>query len=186
MFSSILEYQHALLNFDAGVLQAWVARYCGDRSEASEVLQEVYVELLQVDLTQVQRIENFDRYLHGVCKNTAIKHVRKRLRTDRLLNKIESFPQAQASTPEVAIGLMQALGLLEEAIEALTIRRRRVFVMRRVLGYSTEEAALIRDRDASTISRTLCDAMSAILNTMSRRLDLSDAHAVLRLLGLEK
>jgi RNA polymerase sigma factor (sigma-70 family) len=186
VFLSIQEYHHALLNFDAGKMQGWVSRYCGNRSAAPELLQDVYVELLQADLAQVQGIRDFEPYLHGVCKHIGVNYARERRKAARLISRVESFPQPVASTPEVAVNLIQALACVNNAIRALSIRRRRVFVLRHVFGYSTRETAKIRNRDESTIGRTLCDAMNAIVNTMSRESDAGSAHSILRQIGLEK
>lgn len=186
MFLSIKEYHHALLNFDAGTMQGWVSRYCRDRDAAPEVLQDVYLELLQANLAQVQGIRDFGRYLHGVCKHIGVNYARNRRKAARLMSGLESLPQPVASTPEVAVNLIQALAFLNNAIRALSIRRRRVFVLRHVFGYSTRETAAIRNRDESTIGRTLCDARHAIVNTISSESDAGSVRSILRLLGLEK
>jgi RNA polymerase sigma factor (sigma-70 family) len=186
VFLSLQEYQHALLNFDPGKMQGWVSRHCHDQSAAPELLQDVYVELLQADLAQVQGIRDFERYLHGVCKNIGANYARERRKTARLKSGVDALPRAAASSPEVAVNLMETLVHLNKAVETLTIRRRRVFVMRHVFGYSTRETALIRRRDESTVGRTLGRAMDKIHTTLISEVDAVSARCILRLLGLEK
>ena len=105
----------------------WAMACCGfDRSEASDVLQDTYLKVL--DGRAVFRGESsFRTWLFGVVRRTASEHRRNVLRRISALWRIESLDNVATTTdPDAAIDGRTTADRLRSALKTLPARQRQV------------------------------------------------------------
>lgn len=119
------------------VLQ-FVMRFCRDKSEAENIVQELFMELW-IKRERFIKIENLDNYLFISARNSAIHCVKQSLVycDDKLACDI----QGNAVTGEMKLCYNELYDFIMSEIGSMPEQRRRVFVMSRVDGLNNSEIA---------------------------------------------
>ena len=141
-------------------------------ADAKEIIQETFLKLwLKRDT--LAGIENPGGWLYTVAANEALLHFRKEARYAKRLQKVgvESFAGSvdpnlddihdQFDTKEVRT-------LIGEAVRQLPIRRRQVFQMSRLEGYSRKEIAETLGISENTVRNQLTDAVEFIQDYITK------------------
>ena len=119
------------------VLQ-FVMRFCREKSEAENIVQELFMELW-IKRERFLKIENLDNYLFISARNAAIHCVKQ-----SLLYCDDEFAcdiQGNDVTGEMKLCYNELYDFIMSEIEAMPEQRRRVFVMSRVDGLNNSEIA---------------------------------------------
>lgn len=119
------------------VLQ-FVIRFCHDKSEAENIVQELFMELW-IKRERFIKIENLDNYLFISARNSAIHCVKQSLVycDDKLACDI----QGNDVTGEMKLCYNELYDFIMSEIGSMPEQRRRVFVMSRVDGLSNVDIA---------------------------------------------
>lgn len=119
------------------VLQ-FVMRFCRDKSEAENIVQELFMELW-IKRERFIKIENLDNYLFISARNSAIHCVKQSLVycDDKLACDI----QGNDVTGEMKLCYNELYDFIMSEIGSMPEQRRRVFVMSRVDGLNNSEIA---------------------------------------------
>lgn len=119
-------------------LRAWLRRSRIEDSEADEIVQEAYCRLAA--LPEVDHIDHPRAYFFSVAKNLLVRRLR---RADvvpiEALAEIETLDPAANPESIVAAQLMRKR--LDDFIEELPERCRRILKLRKLQGYSQKEIA---------------------------------------------
>jgi len=150
------------------------ARMIGDRAEAEDLAQDVFVKVFR-SLRDFDGRSLFSTWLYRIAANNCLNH-RKRKRRERRLTEamkvLEPLRSDGPSTPHALLERRQLNALLEKAIEALPEVQRIVLILRDMEGLSYEEIAdclgvelgTVRSRlhrartDVQARIKTLCSA----------------------------
>lgn len=119
------------------VLQ-FVMRFCRDKSEAENIVQELFMELW-IKRERFLKIENLDNYLFISARNAAIHCVKQSLLYCD--DKSACDIQGNDVTGEMKLCYNELYDFIMSEIEAMPEQRRRVFVMSRVDGLSNADIA---------------------------------------------
>lgn len=114
-----------------------------DDDEAIDVVQDSYVTAY-FKLEQFKGQSNFSSWLSRIVSNEALMRIRKSKRINYSLDSSQdTFVNMQSNEPEPLenIATRQLRGMLEEAIEQLSVNFRSVYVMRAIQQLSTQETA---------------------------------------------
>jgi len=124
--------------------------------EVEDIVQETYVRLCQIDNNT--SIKHPRSYLLKMVINLALDHVKRaehRLR-DRQIDVDELLPAEfdpeRDEIYEIAV-LNEEFGLFCEAVRLLPVQCRRVFVLKKVYGYSQREIAIELNISENTVEK---------------------------------
>jgi RNA polymerase sigma factor (sigma-70 family) len=130
-------------------LRAFIRKRVADQSDAEDILQEVFYELVEA-YRMMQPIEQVTAWLFRVARNRIIDLFRRRAREGRAGTKVndegeelsleELLPSSEAG-PDAAYARTVLLDALDEALDELPAEQRDVFVAHELMGYSFKEIA---------------------------------------------
>jgi len=130
-------------------LRAFIRKRVADQSDAEDILQEVFYELVEA-YRMMQPIEQVTAWLFRVARNRIIDLFRRRAREGRAGTKVndegeelsleELLPSSEA-VPDAAYARTVLLDALDEALDELPAEQRDVFVAHELMGYSFKEIA---------------------------------------------
>jgi len=130
-------------------LRAFIRKRVADQSDAEDILQEVFYELVEA-YRMMQPIEQVTAWLFRVARNRIIDLFRRRAREGTAGTKVndegeelsleELLPSSDAG-PDAAYARTVLLDALDEALDELPAEQRDVFVAHELMGYSFKEIA---------------------------------------------
>lgn len=139
-----------------------VKRMLNDDDESADATQEVFIKLHD-SLKKFRGDANLYTYIYRIASNVAISYLRKRkvravVRLDELVSNMltgGSEPQREADQDELK-------RLVAEAVAALPVQQRQVFVLRFYEELSYEEIARIMHRSLGALKANYFHAMKKI------------------------
>jgi RNA polymerase sigma factor (sigma-70 family) len=133
------------LERDEPRLRSFIHKHVADTSEAEDILQDVFYELIET-YRLMRPVEHVTAWLFRVARNRMVDFFRRR-KPSSLNNPVaeedgdtleDLLPSADAG-PEAAYARNLLLDELEEALEELPEAQRQVFIAHEVLGQSFKE-----------------------------------------------
>lgn len=142
-----------------GALYRYVLRLAGDRSEADELFQDVWIAVIRGRERYVPNAR-FVTYLFSIAHRRAADRWRRRFRDDERFDPMPSEaepdsaeiggadqPLAPDSIPETETWNAQRAEALQAAIQTLPLPQREAFLLRAEAGMSLEEIARVTGID---------------------------------------
>jgi RNA polymerase sigma factor (sigma-70 family) len=150
----LASYYAELLNF--------FSRSLNDRQAAADVVQESYARVLALQAREVA-VRDLRALLFRTGKNIVIDDARRRQVDAQLLQTLALVAADDAPSTERVIASRQQLELLVRRLTDMPRKRREVFVLVRVYGFSHAEAAARMDISIASVEkhvvRAVCDCM---------------------------
>jgi RNA polymerase sigma-70 factor (ECF subfamily) len=115
----------------------------GDDADIEDVMQQAYVSAYQ-HLGGFEGRARFSTWLTRIALNEAYARLRRRQRVEPAPwddDVASGEPAATGPTPEQLAARIELQGLLERAVDSLSLSNRTVFVLRSVQGLTTAETA---------------------------------------------
>jgi RNA polymerase sigma-70 factor, ECF subfamily len=115
----------------------------GDDADVEDVMQQAYVSAYQ-HLGGFEGRARFSTWLTRIALNEAYARLRRRRRVEPAPwdnDQAAKEPEATGPTPEQLAARIEMQGLLERAVDSLSLSNRTVFVLRSVQGLTTAETA---------------------------------------------
>jgi RNA polymerase sigma-70 factor (ECF subfamily) len=137
--------------------QAHVALFSivGSSQELPDLVQEVYLQLAR-SLKRFRGESRFSTFLHGICANVALQHLRtRRRRPEQPVSELPETPSSSQHDPERHAQVSQAQRLLKEGLAAISPKKRVVFVYHELLGMGPEEIGQALDIPPNTVRSRL-------------------------------
>ena len=166
---------------DGGRLRNYIRKHVVDLEAAEDILQEVFVELVEVRL--VKPIERVSGWLFRVAKNRIIDRFRGRKleslsqarygEDDEVAVSLEDLLPSPDSGPEAIYARTLLLDEIDEALEEMPPEQRSVFVAHEWEGYSFKELAIETGVSVNTLlsrSTTQCSICGAGCNRSIKNL----------------
>ena len=133
-------------------------RFLGNRAEAEEVAQEVFLAVYQ-KLGQFEGKSAFSTWLYRVAVNMALMRLRSEGRAETVpLEEVEMSALAEEREdppPEGRMMTEQSLGLIERAMDRMPTELKTIFILRDVEGFTNEETAEIMGLTVSAVKSRL-------------------------------
>lgn len=128
--------------------------------DAREATQDVFVKLWD-SREQLQEDRELSFYLFAICRNHALNILRKRK------SQVGVVEEYQRDQPSVALSVEEGTentysALLEEAIETLPPKRKRIFELCKIQGLSYKQAASTLQISDGTVEVQVAKAMKQI------------------------
>ena len=155
-------------------------RIVGDRDEAADVMQEVFILLFR-HIRRFRARANFASWVYRITVNAALDHLRRRRRTPTpgappvLLDGPSDVPDLSA--PERNLAQLDLSDHVRDAMSRLSDRLRIVVVLRYLEGLSYADIAEILDCSLGTVKSRLNRAHSALRAELGSRYDSGSARA---------
>lgn len=150
------------------------ARMLGDRGEAEELAQDVFVKVYRA-LGDFQGAALFSTWLFRVTANSCLNHRRKRRAELRILDGAGDAELAVAdpsSNPHQLLERKELRVALEKSIQSLPEEQRIVLILRDVEGLSYEEIADSLDLELGTVRSRLHRARLQVQATIREKFSL--------------
>jgi len=143
-------------------LVSFFARSLNSRDAAADVVQESYARVFAMQSRDLA-IRDLRALLFRTGKNIVIDDARRRTAEARMLQTLAVVAADEAPSPERQVQGRQQLALLSRRLQAMPRKRREVFVLVRIYGFSHAEAAAHMNISEAAIEkhvvRAVCDCM---------------------------
>ncbi len=152
-----------------GPLFRFLQRQCGDRAQAEELFQDVWMALISA--RERYRVEaKFTTYLYTLARHRMIDHfrrqgVRSQIYTDTDEESIESHP-ATNPNPEQQLEASRNVNQLLTLVKGLPSAQREVILLRAEAGLSIEEIAQVTSSERETVKSRLRYALDKLSRGM--------------------
>lgn len=134
-------------------IRKFLWRYVSSRHEIEDITQETILRALQAEKSR--EIHEPRAFLFGIAKNIARKELHKK--SQNLIDFIEDFDQQQDFSYDVNaeedLDVRRRLLIFWEAVASLPPQCQRVFVLKKVYGYSHKEIASRLNISVSTVEK---------------------------------
>jgi len=144
---------------------------CGEREEAVDVVQEVFLAVLQAGATLELNGVKFSTWLYRVTRNRGIDRRRRAARAT-VLNERCVEPINDAG-PEARLLEGERRRMLKCAVARLPTRPREVFVLRVGMGLSADETASLIGIQPGAVRVALCKAKALLQEALTARCKVS-------------
>jgi RNA polymerase sigma-70 factor (ECF subfamily) len=157
---------HALYDAHATSLRGLLLRLGGPGTDPDDMLQDVFVVALRRQ-AEFQQWRDARGWLHGISVKVA-QAARRKARLRRFLGLESQDEPAAAYTPEHAVLQAEARQLVHAALEGLSEKKRTVFVLFELEGWSGEEIARAVGIPPNTVWTRLHHARREFLDRLKR------------------
>lgn len=126
----------------------------GGGPDVEDLVQQVYLQLTSA-IRRFRGDAKFSTFLHGICANVAMTHLRTRRRHPE--DPVEELPDRPtlAPDPEQTAHTRQAAELLQRVLDRMAPKKRVVFVYHELMGLTAEEIAQAVDTSPNTVRSRL-------------------------------
>jgi len=136
---------------------AWrvLYRVVGSSPDLEDLLQESYLQLMRA-LKSYRGESRVTTFLHRVCVNVGLMHLRSRRR--RPEDPTDELPETsgpESGDPERAAQIQQASRLVQKALSTMSSEKAEVFVYHDLLGLRPEEISEVVDCPVNTVRSRL-------------------------------
>lgn len=158
-------------------VQSHVARMVGNRDDALDLSQEIFVKVFQA-LDRYNPEFKFSTWLFRIAGNAAIDHLRKR-RPRTVPLEVQDPESGRLSSPEYRTSDLDPYALLRNtergdaiasAIESLPAEFRELIALRHFTGLSYEEIAEVKGMPLGTVKNKLFRARAVLKDRLAGEL----------------
>ena len=137
-------------------------RYCLDKADAEEVLQDVFMKLWN-NKEKINAGQNFDNYLFTITKNTVLDKIKSyKLEKENLSKYFAHHKTVATDQTEQHILHHELQQLLAEVLVELPPKRRRIFEMNRLEGYTYQQITEALQISSGTVEKQMSKALKVV------------------------
>ncbi len=149
---------HALIDRTSSRLYRLAARFCGNESDAQDIVQESYLRAYRALSTRgFDPRATADTWLYGIVANVSLNWVRDRQRAQRREENWQP-QEAQVAPAEAKVALRELAVLLDQ----LTPEQRAVLVLKELEGLSAKEVAAALEITEGAVEQRLVRARETL------------------------
>ena len=141
------------------------ARYVSSRAIAEDIVSDIFYEF-QADLRYQTITTSYRAYLFMAVRNRAFDYVRAETRHTVSLDNAELIPASRNQNPDSITQYEELYHDVENAINAMPLKRRQIYVMHRFEGKKYQDIANELNLSPRTIEAHLFQAMRQIRNAL--------------------
>jgi RNA polymerase sigma factor (sigma-70 family) len=147
-------------------VRAWLRRWTGRAQDIDDVIQEAYSRLASLD--NVAHIGSGRAYLFQTTRNIVLEHARrsKIVRIDNVTDLGDLSIVDETPPLDRIVGGARELQRVEQLIDQLPFKCRRVFVLRRIHGVSQRDIAKDLGISESAVEKQASRGLKLILRAM--------------------
>jgi RNA polymerase sigma factor (sigma-70 family) len=147
-------------------VRAWLKRWTGRDQDVDDVIQEAYCRLSAMD--DVTHVGNGRAYLFQTTRNIVLEQLRrsKIVRIDNVTDLGSLSIVDEAPPMDRIVAGARELQRVEQLIERLPLKCRRVFILRRIHGVSQREIARMLGITQASVEKQATRALKLIVSAM--------------------
>jgi RNA polymerase sigma-70 factor (ECF subfamily) len=153
------------------IIKKFLRRYTSNRQDIEDISQETILRALHAEKNR--EIREPRAFLFGVARNVARKELDKKSKS--LIDFIEDFGSQEYSSDEVAVDdqvdSRQRMLVFWEAVTSLPPQCQKVFVLKKVHGYSHKEIAERLGISVSTVEKHAAMGLRRCSEFMEKKVD---------------
>ncbi len=142
-------------------LVGYAADMLENTDDASDVVQDCFVRLWQ-GRRERRGSGSVRALLYRMVRNRALDEVRSAKRRSRLVTEVCRGDERQPPRPDEVLAERELLAAVERAVAGLSPRRREVFLLAHLHGFSYREIAEVLDITPQTAANQLCAALRSL------------------------
>jgi RNA polymerase sigma-70 factor (ECF subfamily) len=165
----VAAYQECIRIYSSRI-HAMAYQVVGNPIDSQDIAQEVFIRLYK-SLPTYKPQFLFSTWLYRLTLNLSIDYLRKNTKHHNIsLEDLsnESRIKDTSPLPETALEQSELKGTIQKISEGLTLNQRKVFVLRDLQGFSTEEVAQILNCSNVTVRVHLSKARNHIKNALKK------------------
>lgn len=140
----------------------------GASPDLEDLVQQVFLQLTSA-IRRFRGEAKFSTFLHGICANVAMTHLRtRRRRPEDPVEELPESPSSDEQSPEQAAHRKQAAALMQRVLDEMAPKKRVVFVYHELMGMTAEEIAAAVDTSANTVRSRLHHARLEFAEVLER------------------
>ncbi|WP_245565022.1 sigma-70 family RNA polymerase sigma factor [Spirosoma spitsbergense] len=147
------------------MLCSHAVRYVSSKAIAEDIVSDIFYEF-QVDLRYQTITSSYRAYLFTMVRNRAFDHVRVEMRHMTSLDSAELIPAHKTQSPDSITQYEELYHDVENAINAMPLKRRQIYVMHRFEGRKYQEIADELTLSLRTVEAHLYQAIRQIRITL--------------------
>ena len=147
------------------ILCSHAVRYVSSKAIAEDIVSDIFYEF-QAESRYETITTSFRAYLFTAVRNRAFDYVRAEMRHTASLDNAELIPASGNQNPDSITQYEELYHDVENAINAMPLKRRQIYVMHRFEGKKYQEIANELNLSLRTIEAHLFQAIRQIRNTL--------------------
>jgi len=147
------------------MLCSHAVRYVSSKAVAEDIVSDVFYEF-QVDQRYQTITTSFRAYLFTMVRNRAFDYVRAGIQRPTSLDKATLIPAHTTNNPDSITQYEELYHDVENAINAMPMKRRKIYIMHRFEGKKYQEIAEELNLSLRTIEAHMYQAMHQIRNIL--------------------
>ncbi|WP_225782230.1 sigma-70 family RNA polymerase sigma factor [Xenophilus sp. Marseille-Q4582] len=132
-----------------------------NRAEAEDVASETFVRVIGYE--RVRGLDEPRAYLTTVAKSVLVRQWRRRELERAYLDSLAALPEAVAPSAEERVALLHQLERIAQALDTLSPRARRAFLLSQLDGLTYAEIALEVGVSVSSVRQYMAQGLRACL-----------------------
>jgi len=159
-----------------GAVRAWLKRWTGRHQDIDDVIQEAYCRLAAME--DITHVGNGRAYLFQTTRNIVLEQMRrsKIVHIDNVTDIGAVTIVDEAPPMDRVVGGARELQRVEQLIEGLPLKCRRVFVLRRIHGVSQRKIARMLGITEAAVEKQAARGLKLIMNGLEgdERVEMSE------------
>jgi RNA polymerase sigma-70 factor (ECF subfamily) len=149
-------------------VRAWLRRWMGRDQDVDDVVQETYCRIAAMD--DVTHVSNGRAYLFQTARNIVLEQARrsKIVRIDNLTDAGASSIVDEAPSVDRVVSGARELQRVEQLIDGLPEKCRKVFILRRVHGVAQREIARMLGVSEAAVEKQASRGLRMIMSRLER------------------
>lgn len=146
-----------------GPVYRYILRHCGNAGDAEELFQDVWMKLIHAR-ERYEVTAKFTTYLYRIVHNHVIDHFRKTKSgfQEDCSGDPDTVPAPRRDQPELQAELGQQIQFLLDAVAALPVEQRQVFLLKEEGGMSIPDIAEVLGVNAETVKSRMRYALKKL------------------------
>lgn len=128
---------------------------------AEEVTQEIFIKLW-LCREMLEQVDNLDAFIYVIARNKALDHLRKAAYDVKLLNNLKGLTPQEDNNLTERIAAKDYEVIVQQAVNALSPQRKKVYQLSRVEGLNHDEIAERLQLSKNTVKNHLVEALRFI------------------------
>ncbi|MBN8824927.1 MULTISPECIES: RNA polymerase sigma-70 factor [unclassified Spirosoma] len=147
------------------LLCSHAVRFVSSKAIAEDIVSDIFYEF-QAESRYKSITSSFRAYLFTAVRNRAFDYVRAEMRHNTSLENAELMPAHKTQSPDSITQYEELYHDVENAINAMPVKRRQIYIMHRFEGKKYQEIADELHLSLRTVEAHLFQAMRQIRNTL--------------------
>ena len=157
---------HSLYTDHSGWLTNWLYSRLGCIQDACDLTQDTFVRVL-CRPAPPENIRKPRSWLSVIAKGLLIDHFRRKSVESAYLNALSLMPESLAPSPENRLVLMEAIARIDAALDGISPKARKAFILSRLGGQTYVQIAATLNVSLSSVEKYMATAVRHCLKVSS-------------------